>query len=480
MFRMARAGPSRLIFTFYLWFLLALTLTVASAAGFFALWSERGWETRARGLVLRQVGLARDLAEILARAPGGWDETGRRLLPILREEGMGLTITRADGSPVLRLLPEGLPEAAAPPPDPTRVAEILAGAPAVDWRGPGAVAAGVPIRLPSGEPGLFYVSGRHGWEGRHGGWRFLPGLAVILAVAWLLCWPLAAHLAHPLRRLAAAADRLGKGDLSARIAMRRRDEIGALARRFNAMAENLQRLVSGHKQLLADISHELRSPLARLRVALELARAETRPEWGAAPYLETIDRQAEALDVLIEELLDYSRLDAMPQQPAREPISVQALLDEAAAARAVQAEAKGVHIETAVEPGAETLRGDRRLLARALGNVLENALAHAPEGSRVALLARAEPGAVLIAVRDEGPGVEPALLERIFEPFVRADPARGRGTGAGGVGLGLAIVRRALEAQGGAAWAENNPGRGPERSGLTVKLWLPAPGGDPV
>jgi two-component system sensor histidine kinase CpxA len=390
-------------------------------------------------------------------------------MPHLAEQGVALTVAREDGSPHLRIVPPRVPPESAPAPDAGVVAEILSRGEKVEWRRGGGLSAGLPIRLPSGERAVFYVSGRHARWGEREGWRALPGLALILGVAWLLCWPLASHLANPLRRLAATADALGRGDLSARIALRRRDEIGTLARRFNAMAENLQRLVARHKQLLADISHELRSPLARMRVALELARAEGGP--SAAPYLDTMGRQADALEGLIEELLAYSRLDATPQEPAREQFRVQALLEEVMAAHAAQADAKRIRIDSAVEGALEPLWAERRLLARALGNVLGNALAHAPEGSAISIRASAEPGAVLLAVRDEGPGVEPALLERIFEPFVRADAARGRESG--GVGLGLAIARRALEAHGGAAWAENNPGR----RGLTVKLWLPAPEG---
>ena len=483
---MRRYGGSRLFFTFYLWFLLALTLTVGSAAGFFALWSERGWEERGREIVLRQLGLARDLAELVAAGPGGWDEVERRLRPALEREGVTLTIARADGAPLLNAAPSGAARDTAPGAAPAAVVplapgvagEILTRGEYLNWRHHGAVAAGLPIRLPSGEQGVFLVQGGRPAWGERGGGRFFIGLALILAVAALLCWPLAAHLAHPLRRLAATADRLGQGDLTARITMRRRDEIGTLAHRINAMAGNLQRLVAGQKQLLADISHELRSPLARLGVALELARGKSGAE--AHPYLDKIERQAADLDALIEELLSYSRLDALPQPPARERIEARALLAEVTAAHAPQSEAKGVRVETRAAEGLPPLSAEPRLIARALGNALRNALAHAPQGSVVTIEARPEPGAILLTVRDQGPGVEPALLQRIFEPFVRGDPARGRrpgdapeAVGTAGSGLGLAIARRALEAHGGTAWAENLIGPDGARAGFIVKFWLP-------
>jgi signal transduction histidine kinase len=244
------------------------------------------------------------------------------------------------------------------------------------------------------------------------------------------------------------------------------------------MAENLQRLVSGQKQLLADISHELRSPLARLVVALELARGKAATE--AQPYLDKIGRQATDLNALIEELLEYSRLDALPQEPAREPVEVRELLDEVAAANAPQSGPKRIRVDTGAGNGLPPLRVERRLIARALGNALRNALAHSPEGSPVTVEARAEADGIVLAVRDSGPGVEPALLERIFEPFVRGDPARGRTASEGsarggspGTGLGLAIARRALQAHGGTAWAENLTSPTGERQGLVIRFWLP-------
>jgi two-component system sensor histidine kinase CpxA len=441
-----------------------MTLTVAGVAGLFALWSERSWEERMENVVLGHVRVARDFTENLMRHGVAWDEIERSLAPMLAEEALTLTIVRADGTEVRHI---GRPD----PPRDLPVPEAAARAIRSEGRwiqfghGP-PFSAGLPIALAENEPGLFYVSGgRERWGPHAHGGRFLAGLAVILGLAWLLCWPLASHLSRPLRKLAQASDALGRGNLDARVSFRRRDEIGVLARSFNAMAENLQRLVASHKQLLADVSHELRSPLARLQVALELARQDAGAD--SRTYLETAQRQSDALDGLIGELLTHARLEASQAPLQRGPIELGPWLEALRAAHQAQAEARGIQLDLSVPPGLPTLSADRRLLERAVGNVLRNALAYSAEGTAVTVRAERAGQDVILSVRDHGPGVDPALLERIFEPFFRVDSHRARLSG--GVGLGLAIARRSLEAHGGRVWAENAP----DGQGLVVRLSLP-------
>ena len=458
-------GPKSLIVTFYLWFLLALTLTVASAGAVFALWSDGRWEERIAELALINVRLARDLTELSLSKGAAPEELGRLLAPVLEKDRASLAILEKDGVPLL-VLPHpqaGAGDPVIPAPDAIRA--IGGGEEVVELQWRRRFAIGLPIGLPSGETGVFYVTGhRHLWPDREGSPRFLFGLGAILVVGWLLCWPLAAHLARPLRRMSRTADAVGRGDLSARIRLHRRDEIGRLARSFNAMADNLQQMVLGHKRLLGDISHELRSPLARLRVALELARGEA---GGAAEdYLARAERETGALDGLIEELLTYSRLDASPHELHREAVDLSRLIREVVEQEHPEAEARDVTLDVEAE-GLPPVTAERRLLARALGNVLRNAIAHAPPGTAVRIAAKQRSGRLEIAVSDRGPGVPNERLERIFEPFVREDPARSRATG--GVGLGLAIARRAMEAHGGGARAR----LGEEGRGLTVELWLP-------
>ena len=252
--------------------------------------SRDGSSERIAELALTNVRLARDLTELSLSKGAAPEELGRLLAPVLEKDRASLAILEQDGVPLL-VLPHpqaGAGDPVIPAPDTIRA--IGGGEEVVELQWRRRFAIGLPIGLPSGETGVFYVTGhRHLWPDREGSPRFLFGLGAILVVGWLLCWPLAAHLARPLRRMSRTADAVGRGDLSARIRLHRRDEIGRLARSFNAMADNLQQMVLGHKRLLGDISHELRSPLARLRVALELARGEA---GGAAEdYLARAERE---------------------------------------------------------------------------------------------------------------------------------------------------------------------------------------------
>jgi signal transduction histidine kinase len=486
----------RLILKIYLWLLLALTVSIAGAAVVFLALTEHDFEQRTREWVLDEVRPARDVVQNLLRTGLTAAELHAVLEPLRHTARITLQVLGPDGAPLLSVPGDGArrhgagpggagrrpwwreraPGEAAPPVAPETLARVLAGEEVLDWHAYDRVVALLPLVLADGRPGALYVAARR-FRWRHEGppWRLLAGLAAVLVALWLLSWPLAAHLARPLQRMAAAADALGGGDLSVRIAPRdvqrrhrrrmRHDEIGRLAESFNRMADNLQRLVQGHKQLLADVSHELRSPLARLRLALELARGAQGAEQAA--YLESLERQADAMEELIGELLFHARLDEAPYALHAEPLELDALLREALAAQRPEADAKALVLRHHVPAGMGPLRADSGLLRRALANALRNAVAYSPHGGAVDVTVRREAGRVAIAVRDEGPGVPPEQLARIFEPFVRTDAARGRETG--GVGLGLAIVRRCMEAHGGGATAAP----GPEGRGLVLTLWLP-------
>ncbi|HKI98693.1 MAG TPA: HAMP domain-containing sensor histidine kinase [bacterium] len=474
-----------LILKLYLWILLALTLSVAGAAFVVALLSQHDIEQRAQEWVLAEVRPSRDVVQNLLQSGMTLPELREVLEPLRRTARVRLQVLAPDGTPVLSFPPplvrHGPPEMPRvqrllPPLDPALLSKVLAGQEVLDWRQRDHLLAALPIRLPDGRPGAFYLSARRfHWEREGVPWRLLAGLAAVLLTLWLLSWPLAGHLARPLQRMAAAADALGQGHLSVRINpediqrrhqhWKRRDEIARLAESFNRMAENLQRLVLRHKQLLADISHELRSPLARLRLALELARGAEGAE--QARYLDTLERQADTMESLIGELLFHARLDEAPYALQAEPLDLAALVAEAVAGQRPEAEAKRLTVRVHVPERLANVRADRRLLARALGNALRNAVTYSPDEGAVDVTVRREEGRHSIAVRDEGPGVPAEQLERIFEPFVRTDAARGRATG--GVGLGLSIVRRCMEAHGGGASAQAADGRG-----LVVTLWLPA------
>jgi len=292
-------------------------------------------------------------------------------------------------------------------------------------------------------------------------WR----LGVLLLVVGCLSFWLARYLSSPVAPLRRATRRLSGGDLSARVegsVAHRRDEIGELARDFDAMAERIEALVGSQQRLLRDVSHELRSPLARLVVALELAR--DRAGEAATKPLDRIEREAARLDELIGQLLLLERLEAGGAAEDAIELDLGELLAEIVADAGYEAAAdREVHLTSS---GSAVVNGRPRLLRSAFDNVVRNAVHHTPGGSSVEVEYREAGGALEITVRDHGPGVGADDLDRIFEPFFRVDEARDRSSG--GVGLGLAIAARAVRAHEGAINAANHPD-----GGLVITVRLP-------
>jgi two-component system sensor histidine kinase CpxA len=291
-------------------------------------------------------------------------------------------------------------------------------------------------------------------------WSFLPYYGLILLVVALLCWILAINLVSPLRLLAHTVERFGRGDFSARTGSRRRDEIGDLSRAFDQMAGRIETLLTAERRLLQDISHELRSPLARLSFAAELTKtAEDRPA-AAARIKKEIDR----LTDLVGGLLQVTRVEGDPSSRSLERLDLDRLVRELLEDSRVEADAHscGLHLDS---QGGLKVNGDRELLRRAIENVLRNAIRHAPPESQIDVRLKVIPGKALISVRDYGPGVPHQMLEKIFQPFFRVDDSRDSQTG--GVGLGLAIAHRAVMAHRGRLSAEN------AAPGLRVSMELP-------
>lgn len=290
-------------------------------------------------------------------------------------------------------------------------------------------------------------------------WFLLPQHLLVVAAAVLLCYWLAYHLTRPVRELQHAVERFGAGDLSARAGSRRRDELGQLARTFDQMADRIQTLLAAERRLLGDISHELRSPLARLGLAVELARSGDEREAALA----RIQKEADRLNALVGELLQVTRAEGDPSSLRAEHVPLEALLRELVDDVAVEAEARNCRVEFK-SAGPAAVQGDPELLRRAIENVLRNAIRYAPE--RTAIEVRLDPPA-RISVRDYGPGVPEEALPRIFDAFYRVESDRSRAAG-GGVGLGLAIARRAVELHGGKLSARN------AHPGLLVEIQLTA------
>jgi len=297
-------------------------------------------------------------------------------------------------------------------------------------------------------------------------------LFIALVVTALTSWWLAQHLSAPIRRIQAAARALASEHLEVRASAGlrvsaglegRRDEVAVLARDFDAMADQLRANRGAITQLLRDISHELRSPLARMRVALGLAR---QPPADLSRQLDRLEREIERLDSLISQVLKLARLHGTDAPFARETFELDEVIEEVVRDANFEGAVKNCRV-LLHGAAAAAVNGNRDLVRSAIENVLRNAVRYSPQDAPVDVsVARAESG-VAILIRDRGPGVPDRDLERIFESFYRVAESRARDTG--GEGIGLAITAQVMKAHGGSARAANC-----QQGGLEVRLSLPS------
>jgi signal transduction histidine kinase len=278
------------------------------------------------------------------------------------------------------------------------------------------------------------------------------GLAIVLVVLFIAvaagAYPVVRRLTRRLEALKRGVEQFGAGALDHRVAVSGADEIAALATSFNVAASRIEALVQAHRSLLANASHELRSPLARMRMAVSMLD-EVTPEQREKLKAEIATNVAE-LDGLVEEVLLASRLGAAENALNRDKVDLLAVAAEEAAR-------VGAHVDAS---GGVVVQGDERLLRRAIRNLLENAQRYGGGKTDVILAHDRAPsgaGAVEVQVCDRGPGVPEVMRERIFEPFFRLP---GHAEQAGGVGLGLALVKQIAERHGGSARCESRPGGG--------------------
>lgn len=364
---------------------------------------------------------------------------------------------------------------AQPLPNPTGGLSIVVGRTQLDPTG-GAYPA--PRKGPPAPPAASPASTETGLLAQVAGHldRYSRDLGTYLAITFLIggaaCYLLTWHLTAPLRRLRAVAQRLAEGDLSARVGRdlrRRGDEIAALGHDIDRMAARIEELIQSQQRLLRDISHELRSPLARLNVALELARQSSGPE--PAAFLDRIECEWNRLNELIGQLLTLTRLEGGDPPADREEVDLAVLLT----AIARDAEFEAARSQRRVDVGAcapSRITGSKELLRRAMENVVRNAIRYTQAGTAVELSLRTDgpPGdrRAVVEVRDHGSGVPEEDLPKIFLPFYRVSDGRERESG--GVGVGLAISDRAVRLHGGTIHASNAAG-----GGLCVRIELPLP-----
>lgn len=396
----------RLSHKIYLAIIVCLIAVVLVAGAF--------WRRTSETLPVRQAfEVAGELAAIALAPPGAPPDVQREALKELAQRlSLDLTLFSSDRLPIAnagRPLP--------PPPDGRDESGWMYGRGGPTWA----------IALPDGRWLVARTPRRHH---RHPAVGIVLSLGAIALIVALFAYPVVRGLTRRLERLQAGVEKLGEGDLAARVEVEGRDEVARLAQSFNAAAGRIEALVTAHKMLLANASHELRTPLSRIRLGLELIKQKPDPARE-----EALSRDIAELDALIEEVLLASRLDAVGELEVREDVDLLAVAAEEAA-----------RYDDARVSGAPVLvRGDPRLLRRLVRNLLENATRYGAPPVEVEV---AREGArARLGVRDAGPGIAPAERDRIFEPFRRGRPT----PTAGGTGLGLALVRQIARRHGGEA-----------------------------
>ncbi len=285
------------------------------------------------------------------------------------------------------------------------------------------------LRLPDGR---WVVATQDRGKPRYGWLIAIALLAITIAAG---AYPLVRRITRRLETLQSSVEALGSGALDARVRVEGKDEVANLAISFNRAAQRIEELVNAQREMLATASHELRSPLARMRMALELLKREDRPE-----LREQLEKDISELDDLVGEILLATRMQAIDKLERNEQIDLLALLTE---------EARHYHTPVRMAAGTRepvSVRGDSRLLRRLIRNLLDNARRHSGGAAVEASIERDRDGAVLLHVDDRGPGVAESERERIFEPFYRSPSARETGEG---FGLGLSLVKQIVQRHGG-------------------------------
>jgi two-component system, OmpR family, sensor histidine kinase CpxA len=341
---------------------------------------------------------------------------------------------------------------------------------------------GLEIKDAQGQKYAYIVRGTYPQEIYIPYREMAPRLLIGLIVSVMVTFGITMVITRPIGSLREAARKLAAGDLHARAKWPRGkanhktgDELWGLVYDFNEMADQLESQVDAQKLLLRDVSHELRSPLARLSVALELAREEAQP--GMEEQLDRIERETGRLNALIGQLLSLSHLESSTRLPDTRRVSLGTLVGDLLPDMDYEAQQRNCRVNfTSVPPsgtpipGLNEVMGSPELLGRAVENIIRNAIAYTAEGTAVEIQLRNEHRMgtrfSVLQVKDHGPGVPEAALKSIFRPFYRLDLSRQRSTG--GYGVGLAITERAVRLHGGAVTARNAP-----EGGLIVEMRLP-------
>jgi signal transduction histidine kinase len=287
-------------------------------------------------------------------------------------------------------------------------------------------------------------------------WQLLVAGAISAAIALGLARLLARGLTQPLRSMAGAARLFARGDYTQRVPITSRDEVGQLAEAFNRMAGEMEGLERLRRDLVANVSHELKTPISALRARLENIMDGVEPPDPA--LLGVMLQQTERLSRLVDQLLDLSRLESGDVHLEREPLALGPLVERVLSEVRLARDDRGIVAANRIPPDLPMIEADRERIHQLLFNLLDNAFRFSPPGGTVTVRAVQSNGWCEVAVEDEGPGIPAEHLGLVFERFYRVDPSRSREDG--GTGIGLAIARSVVDAHGGRIWAESDEGGG--------------------
>jgi two-component system sensor histidine kinase CpxA len=292
-------------------------------------------------------------------------------------------------------------------------------------------------------------------------------ITITVTISFFLLWLLAKSLSKPLLKIQQAANNLGNGKLNTRVTEldQRHDELGQLAKSFNQMAEKLENSMNAQQRLLGDVSHELRSPMTRLQLAIALAHKSKNSPDELEKYLLRCESEINRLDGMLENVIALSRLENTMPSINKMPVNIHKLLDDLVTDAQFLANEKNIIIHN--PPSQDIMiHADEQLLASAIGNILTNAVKYSSKKSHITVQLSTNEQQLVIKITDSGVGVPETALEQLFEPFYRVQNDRARATG--GSGLGLAIAKQAIIAHHGTIEAYNN-----DTHGLTVEIKLP-------
>lgn len=439
------------------------------------------FQTSGRAELTRMMGIGQQLADVLAANPWSAESLGRfqdAANQVERTQNAHVWLVDTDGvvraasesaapGPGSRLGPAGIGKILRDPDGRVTVerpqGHVRAG------RGVPVVRAGSPVGAVILSPSLEAVPQVRVMIQNYLLYGSLVAAVVVAAISYLL----SQRIARPVERVSTAARRVARGDFNSRVEWQSSDEMGRLAVSFNEMTAELERLETARKDLMATVSHELKGPLARISGYLEAIHDGIGGEAARHQHFEVARREVGRLTRLVNDLLDFSRLEAGRLKLYPIPCDLTPHLARAAEAFEAPAGDAGVALELSLPVVLPIVECEPERVEQVAANLLENALAHTPAGGRIRLEARQEGSQLVVQVTDTGPGLPPDELSRVWERFYKADPARTPERGRG-FGLGLTIVKQLVELQNGQVFAESQPGRG---SAFGFRLPLATPVG---